>query len=326
MNISVIIPIYKVSAYIAYCAESLFRQTMEEGIEFIFVDDCTPDDSIAILNQILDKYPNRKGQVVILHHEQNRGLPAARNTGLKEAGGEYVFHCDSDDWLEPEALQKMYDKAIQTDADFVWCDWYLTFSKSRRYMNQPSYDTAQATLLATLGGALKYNVWNKLVRRSLYFDNDIRFPEGHAMGEDMTMIRLLACARQVAYVPCALYNYVKHEGEAFTNGWSERNIADVLFNTELTAKFLSEHPFASWQKSVAWLEQGVKYPFLISNDRRLYSLWQRSFVESNHHIWDNPYASLRRKLLSQAAAWGCLWLVRLHYVLLYKVIYGVIYK
>ncbi|MBO5667722.1 MAG: glycosyltransferase family 2 protein, partial [Lentisphaeria bacterium] len=89
IKVSVCIPVYGVEKYIERCARSLFEQTMRDGIEFIFVNDCTPDKSIEILEQILSEYPHRQEQTKIIHHKQNGGLVAARNTGLAHASGEY---------------------------------------------------------------------------------------------------------------------------------------------------------------------------------------------------------------------------------------------
>ena len=223
-DVSIIIPIYKVEAFIGRCAESLMCQTLKEGVEFIFVDDATPDGSIGVLEEVLERYPERQTQVRLLRHEANKGLPAARNTGLAEARGTYVFHCDSDDYVEPEMLETLLDAAERHQADMVWCDWYLTFADSERYMRQPEYATATEALRAMLAGAMKYNVWNKLVRRSLYTENHILFPAGYGMGEDMTMMRLAACARKVAYVPRAFYHYVKTNTNSFCQTYSERHL------------------------------------------------------------------------------------------------------
>ena len=205
-SVSVIIPIFKVRNFIERCVCSLFEQTLTD-VEYIFVDDASPDDSIDILKACIERYPERKEQVQILVHEQNQGLPAARNTGLAVATGEYVFHCDSDDFVEKDMLEEMYMAAKGKDVDMVYCDFYLSFEKNERYMSNPAYETAEDMFKqGLLGGNMKYNVWNKLVRRSLYTDNGITFPAGHAMGEDMTMIRLAACAKSVAYVPKAFYH------------------------------------------------------------------------------------------------------------------------
>ena len=117
-KISVIVPVYGVEKYIERCARSLFEQTLED-IEYIFVDDCTPDNSISILCKVLSDYPNRKKQVKILHHEKNKGLAQARQTGLKIASGEYIAHCDSDDWVDKDLYEIAHNKAKSESLDVV---------------------------------------------------------------------------------------------------------------------------------------------------------------------------------------------------------------
>lgn len=129
MKISVIIPIYNVERFITRCAISLMKQTLKEDVEFIFVDDATPDRSIDLLQEVINQYPERRNQVRLIRHAKNKGLPAARNSGLKVAVGEYIFHCDSDDWLELDMLETLYDVAVKKQADIVWCDWWLSFKK-----------------------------------------------------------------------------------------------------------------------------------------------------------------------------------------------------
>ena len=172
MKISVIVPIYKVEPFIARCAKSLMEQTLTD-VEYIFVDDASPDGSIAMLLKVLADYPKRSNHVKILTHTENKGLPAARNTGLAVAQGEYIFHCDSDDFVEPDMLDQLYRKATDIDADIVWCDWWLSFAKNERYMKQPEFHTPIDALKGMLSGVMKFNVWNKLIRRSLYVENKI---------------------------------------------------------------------------------------------------------------------------------------------------------
>ena len=121
IKVSVCIPVYKVEKYIEKCARTLFEQTMTDGIEFIFVNDCTPDKSIDVLEKVLEEYPHRKAQTRIIHHEKNRGPVAARNTAIKNASGNYIICCDSDDWIDLELYETMYRKALETDADVVCC-------------------------------------------------------------------------------------------------------------------------------------------------------------------------------------------------------------
>ena len=325
-KVSVIIPVFKVRNFIERCASSLFKQTLKY-VEYIFVDDASPDDSIDIVKACIDRYPERKEQVRILVHEQNQGLPAARNTGLAVATGEYVFHCDSDDFVEREMLEEMYNAAKTQDADVVYCDFYLSFEKNERYMSNPVYESAEDMFKrGLLGGAMKYNVWNKLVRRRLYTDNSIIFPAGHGMGEDMTMIRLAACAKSVAYVPKAFYHYVKLNTNAYSATMSERHKVDILFNVNQTVDFLQNKFGEALDKEIAFFKLNTKLPFLITDDESQYAVWKEWWPEANKYICENKTQPFRTRMVQWFAAKGQFWAVKLYFKVFYKVVYGVIYR
>lgn len=324
--VSVVIPVFKVRNFIERCACSLFEQTLKD-VEYIFVDDASPDDSIDIVKACIELYPECKDQVRILVHEPNQGLPAARNTGLAVASGEYVFHCDSDDFVEREMLEEMYNAAKAQDADMVYCDFYLSFEKNERYMSNPVYESAEDVFKkGLLGGAMKYNVWNKLVRRSLYTDNDIVFPAGHGMGEDMTMIRLAACAKSVAYVPKAFYHYVKLNTNAYSATMSERHKVDILFNVNQTVDFLQNKFGDALDKEIAFFKLNTKLPFLITDDESQYEVWKAWWPEANRYICENGTQPFRTRLVQLFAAKGQFWAVKLYFKVVYKLVYGVIYK
>lgn len=215
IKVSVIVPVYGVEKFVGRCVDSLMRQTLDR-IEYIFIDDCTPDSSMDIIRSIVESYPNRKIYVKYLKHDRNCGLPTARNTGLRVALGKYIFHCDSDDYLDIDMLESLYNEAEAKHCDFVWCDWYLTFNTKSRIMRQPSAENPQHALILMLSGAMRYNVWNKLVRHDLYIETGITFPDGCSMGEDMTMIRLAAKAKKVSNVAKPLYHYVRTNTDAMT--------------------------------------------------------------------------------------------------------------
>lgn len=324
MKVSVIVPIHGVERFIKHSAESLMSQTLD-NVEYIFVDDCTPDNSINVLNDVIAQFPEREGAIRILHHEINQGLPAARNTGLAVAKGEYVFHCDSDDFLEPDMLEEMYKTAKEKDADFVWCDWYLSYENSEREMKMPGYDSAEEALHGMLAGGMKYNVWNKLVKRSLFTENKISFPAGHSMGEDMTMIRLMACAKNVAYVPKALYHYVRTNGEAMTQSISESKIADMQHNINETIEFLNQRSIENLDKWAALFKLQSKFPFLITDENKIIGHWKELYPEANGFIGQNPYESGRAKALQYLAKYNMFWIIKLYYKIIYKVIYKVLY-
>lgn len=326
IKVSVIIPVYNVSAFISCNVRALLSQTLQE-VEYIFVDDASPDNSIEILYDNLDNFPNRKDSVKVVHHKENKGLPAARNTGLALAQGEYVYHCDSDDWVEPEMLEKMYDAAKTANADIVYCDFFLSFEKNERYMSNPRYETAEELLRkGFLGGTMKYNVWNKLVRRSLYVENGIIFPEGHSMGEDMTMIQLAAVADKVAYVPHAFYHYVKLNEGAFSNSYTQKKLDDIRYNVDRTVSFLQEKFGNSLEKEISLFKLNIKLPFLLTGNKDMYQLWKEWYPESDKYVDANTDQPKRTRLLQMMASKGQWWYVNLYYRLVYKFFYGIIYK
>lgn len=325
-RISVIVPVYKVEQFIGRCTVSLMEQTMDEGVEYVFVDDASPDRSIRILEETLGRYPEKKDHVRIIRHEKNLGLPAARNSGLDVASGEYIFHCDSDDYVESDMLEQMYSKAVDDDADIVWCDWWLSFEKNERYMKQPDYDTPMDALKAMLSGVMKFNVWNKLVRRSLYTESGVLFPSGYGMGEDMTMMRLFARARKAVYLPKAFYHYVQQNSGAFSKTYSERHLMELRHNVETLSDDLRKLYGDSLEQEIAFLKLDVKFPFLISGDRSRYELWKSWYPEADKYILQNRQVSFRRMALQWMAARNQFWLVSLYYMFVHKVVYGLIYR
>ena len=323
-KVSVIVPVYGVEKFVEHCAVSLMEQTLD-GIECIFVDDCTPDNSIDIIRDVISRYPDRDARIV--SHSENRGLPSARNTGLGLAAGKYVFHCDGDDWIEPNMLEKMYAVAENANADIVYCDFYLSYEKNERYMSNPCLESREELLRqGFLSGAMKYNVWNKLVRRSLYTDNGIHFPDGHSMGEDMTMIRLTACAERVKYLPEALYHYVQTNSSAFSKTQSRKQLDDIQYNVDTTVSFLREKYGDNIEDDIRNFKLSIKFPFLISDNREQYKLWEEWYPEANGNVMSNKSLSFRSRFLQWMAS-KKLWTgVRLYHLMVYKIVYRLLYR
>lgn len=324
-KISVITPVYNVEAFISRCIISLMKQTLDE-IEYIFVDDASPDSSIGILQEILNRYPERNSHVRLIRHDKNLGLPAARNSGLEVASGDYIFHCDSDDFVEKDMLETMYKAAVMNNADIVYCDWYLSFKNNERYMKQPECSSSMEALKSMLRGIMKYNVWNKLVKRCLYKDNNIIFPAGYGMGEDLTMVRLVARAEKIVHIPEAFYHYVQSNTGAFSKTYSERHLLELRHNVSMLTDDLYKIYGSSIEREIAFLKLDVKYPFLISDDPAKYALWQEWYPEANEYICQNRYVSPRRRYIQWLAWKKQFWAIRIYYRYVHHIIYGLIYR
>ena len=104
--LSIVVPIYNVENYIEKSVRSLFEQTYP-NIEYIFVNDCTPDKSMGVLDSVLADYPHRVSNVVVINHTQNKGLAISRHDGFVVAKGEYIATCDSDDWVELDMYENL---------------------------------------------------------------------------------------------------------------------------------------------------------------------------------------------------------------------------
>ena len=312
IKVSVIVPFWKVEAFIARCARSLMEQTLQE-VEFIFVDDASPDRSAEILREAV---AGSGRDVKILSHPVNKGLPAARNTGLSAALGKYVFHCDSDDYLEPAMLEKLYLAAEAARADIAYCDFWLDFGDTRRLMPARGFGDA-ATMLREgfLAGALKYNVWNKLARRSLY--EGISFPEGHSMGEDMTVMMLASRAGAVVHVAEPLYHYMKTNDGALTTGFSDKALEDLRFNTDRVLEFLGPLD-GDWAE---FFKLNVKLPFLFTGEKRDWRNWRCWYPEANRFIGRNKALPFRTRMVQHFAALGLRPLVQAYCFLVSKLLY-----
>lgn len=325
-SVTVIVPIYGVEKYIGRCLESLFSQTMSQGVEYIFVNDCTKDGSMDIVQYMLDKYPERKSQSVIIDHDINKGLPAARNTGFALARGEYVMHVDSDDFLEPTALEQLYGTAIAENADVVWCDYYISFGQRERVITQPSYTNPMDAVKAMLRGEMKYNVWNKLCRRALYTDNCIVFPAGHSMGEDLTMIMVCMHASRCAYIDKPLYHYVQSQTQ-MTSVYTEDKLSDLRHNCSVVSDYIiNRFPDSNLESELSALKQLMKWPFLLDGKKSSFKRWLEWFPEANKDIIRTKGVNRRIKFIEWCAAKKLFPVVWLHYILVIRIFYGLFYK
>lgn len=242
MFLSVLIPIYQVERYIERCAISLFEQTLQEGIEFIFVDDCSGDNSLDILMETINKYPKRKPQVLVLRHSINRGLAASRQTALEKASGEYVLTVDSDDWLELDTCEILRGIALRTDSDIVMFDHYVNYTSKQFHYKQESAHTGIKCLELLFKGKMHGGTCTKLIKRKLFFDNNISYIEGLNMFEDISVVfRLFYYAQNVEYISQPLYHYFQGNVHSYCTLMSPPSCDNILDLMRFMKSFFSEH-------------------------------------------------------------------------------------
>ena len=170
-KISVIIPFYKVESYIAQCLESVVRQTLSD-IEILCIDDKSPDKSINIVRE----YSRKDSRIRIFQHETNKGVGAARNTGIQNAEGEYVFFLDSDDWLLSDGLQRLYEAAQKYEIKIVSGPFKRYVESTNTYKRTRIKKKGKFVVTNKNFFSLDYNAF-KLYHKSIFDDSDIRFPD-----------------------------------------------------------------------------------------------------------------------------------------------------
>lgn len=202
-KISIIIPVYNAEKYIRKCLESILTQT-HTNWEAILVDDGSPDNC----GIICDEYAAKDNRFKVIH-QANGGVSVARQTGLDNAKGEYIIHCDSDDWVEPNILEEMLQCAIANNADMVICDFIEEHNHYSRYNSQgiEKRTNSEAIRNKLLKDELLGVLWNKLIKKDCI--KGFRFiPTNIYYCEDLLfIIRILNNDIKIFHCPYGLYHY-----------------------------------------------------------------------------------------------------------------------
>ena len=238
-KVSIIVPVYGVEKWIERCAVSLFEQTYED-IEYIFVNDATQDKSIAILTEVMKRYPEREKAVHIIHHPINKGLSAARNTGLNHATGEYVWHVDSDDYIATYAVQELVNTAEEQQADIVICDINVVTYRGTRY-EMVNYHGKEDYIRRLIQHTEKCAHWNKFYRKALLDETGIRSDELIRLAEDYAVTpRLLYLAERVEMLHEGLYYYETRNQNSYVHNLSRAAIESHQRADAVLTKFFAD--------------------------------------------------------------------------------------
>ena len=319
-------PIYNAAKTLLESLESIRQQSFRD-FELIFVEDGSTDNSVEILERFA---ASAEFPCHIVSQPQNQGVSTARNRGIEAACGEYLAFVDADDRIEPQALEtavRVLD-ASEEPVDILGWDWTLGFEKNGRYMRQADFDTPLQALKNLAGGTMRWNLWLYLVRRKLLLDNGIHFIDGANMGEDMmAMLKAFACARKVVQLHEPLYHYNAGSPTSISRQFSEERRAEISINLAEAEHFLLAGPYANDMADyIHYLKLFLKRPLLISADKANYEIWSSWFPEANGFAMGNKALPLRTRLLQKMASRRCWTGVKLYYLLIYKLVYGIIYR
>lgn len=245
MLISILIPVYNVGKFIERCVRSLIEQEDLDDVEIIFVDDASPDNSIAILEHILNSHPILNEKSRIIKHEINKGLSAARNTGIENAKGDYILFLDSDDTFARNGLS-ILKKAIKTKTPDI-----VVFGLSQIYPDKKIVKTKNNIVNPYKNGYITdvlmrrcaVTVCGKLYSRKLFM-NDFKFIEGLNYGEDyVSLPRIIYYADNILdLTDVVLYHYYKDNSNSYTSeALNEKKIRDILESIKILSDFFAIH-------------------------------------------------------------------------------------
>lgn len=223
--ISVVVPIYKVEDYIKRSIESIINQTYK-NLEIILVDDGSPDNC----PYICEKYAKIDSRIKVFH-KVNGGLSDARNFGILKSNGSYIIFIDSDDFIEKDMIQKLYNSIKENNSDIAICNFDYIYENGSKSIpifpienKKMTGNDATNILLNTLAPQMVVS-WNKLEKKSLW--NDLKFPIGKQHEDDFTTYNLLYNANYVSFVNEPLYHYYQRENSIIGVGFNEKSLHKI---------------------------------------------------------------------------------------------------
>lgn len=220
-KVSLIIPVYNVENYIEKCLNSVVNQTLDD-IEIIIVNDGSEDSSKNIISKYVEKYKNK----IKYFEKENGGLSSSRNFGMPYATGEYIAFLDSDDYVEPETYEEMYNLAKKEDADMVECDFIWEYPSKNKEDIGVIYNSKKEMIEKA-----RVVAWNKLIKRKIIENVNIEFPLGLRYEDVEFFYKLVPYLNKVSFIKKCFIHYVQRENSiANTQNSRTKEIFIVLEN------------------------------------------------------------------------------------------------
>ena len=246
MKISIIIPVYNVEKYISDCLKSVISQTYQGELECILVDDCGTDESMTIIDKLINQY---NGTIVfkIVHQEKNGGAASARNAGMKIATGDYFFFIDSDDVLTDDCLESLTEPLDNEPYDIIIGDFRSLKNNVEQPVSSMNLKLSDGVILRGSEIIKNYRktwnmvVWNKLVKSSLIRENDLYFMDGLIFEDELWCFEVACVALSLYSVNKVTYYYVKWDNSISTTSTYNRNNKDWNEIVKEMGRFVKKH-------------------------------------------------------------------------------------
>ena len=320
MKISIIIPVYNVEPFIERCLKSVAEQSYK-NIEVIIIDDCSPDNSMALAETFISNSP-QKNIFRIIHHKENGGLSAARNTGIKASKGDYLFFLDSDDYLPSDAIDVLAQKSHKGKADFIVGNY--TIKGLQRNTPKLKLDDCTLSSKNLIQKSFKERLffimaWNKMIRRDFIISNNLFFEEGIIHEDDIWSFKTAFAAECVTIVNHITYYYCIQQN-SITGIPSQRSldcrlkVTKILFDLISSTNYLRKNRWA-----YLFFEESKSLYF----DRILYFSKDSNFIRKAYLLFRTTRNESVLKATYKYKPNFKLFLQSLHYVLSPKI--GLLY-
>ena len=299
VSVSVVIPVYNVALYVERCIKSVMQQTLEAD-ECIIVDDCSEDDSIVRCQRMIEAYRG-KTRFTILHHKQNRGLSAARNTGTEHATGEYIYYLDSDDEISLDCLEKLVAPiGDDSKVEMVIGDYKTYYSIDSRYFkkdlvkvsnffrNSPNELQRKEAVINWYyhkKGPRPDQGWNKLLRLSFIKENKLYFREGLLYEDLLWTHYLFNSLSHVVFVPSITYIHYTRPGSIMTQTRYDKYLLHHGYIFKEVAEYLRDENCV--EKTLRWIPDFCNcYIDSSSNPdyQYAYNVFQKNLLDKHHRF------------------------------------------
>ena len=270
-KISIIVPVYNVEKYIRRCLDSIAAQTFTDW-ECICVDDGTPDTS----GKLCDEYAQKDSRFVVIHKE-NGGVSSARNVGLDAAKGEWICFCDSDDWVEKEMLEILYNASIENNAEVVVSGFRIT----DKHANYQEFLPSAGWLSMPRDFQSYFNApWGKLYRKAIILENKIYFPEGITLAEDLYFnFNIFFTYKRIFGIDKPLYNYFQSHSSCM-HTITTKKIEDEKNVLERIEKILlNSNANSEWFNFLREKQSNLKNHYCLSLETPLFDEWRNYHPE-----------------------------------------------
>ncbi len=282
IKVSILVPFYKVEQYVGRCVESLFTQTYQH-IEYVFVNDCTPDKSMEVISEYIEKY-QVSDKCKIITHEQNQGISASRNDCLDHMTGDYFLFIDSDDYIDSDMVERLVEAAKQNDADIAGCGYIEEFPdrsvKHPQHYSNDHHEMMKAITLLTIKGVM----WKLLVRSTIVTEHreEVRFiPDRNMVDDYLFCCQIFYYAQRFAGVDRCMYHWIQYNPNNYTHTtiFAVESQAAAIRKTE---EFYREKGVYEVVKRELCQRKFIsKLPLLLEKDCMDVKRWRALFPESN---------------------------------------------